>query len=232
MFRHDFSPHDEHHPHDEYHPHDEHEAHDEHGRPGSGPRRGGRGGFGPPPGFGPRGGFGPGPGFRPGPGPGFRPGPGYGPGGPRRRGRGNVRAAILALLREEPRHGYSIMTELGARSGGVWRPSPGSVYPLLQQLQDEGLVVSTDADGRKVFDLTEAGRQHVEAHAEELHEPWHAGDRGPRATVQSLMHEIGALHAAVEQFARVADDEQAARAQAVLASARRNLYRILAGEDD
>jgi DNA-binding PadR family transcriptional regulator len=199
---------------------------------GPGPRRGPRGfgqrgGFGPP-GFGPRGGF------APGPGPGFRPGPGFGPGGPGghgRRGRGNVRAAILALLREEPRHGYSIMTELAARSGGVWRPSPGSVYPVLQQLQDEGLVASTDADGRKVFDLTEAGREHVEEHAEELHEPWHAGDRGPRAAVQSLMHETGALHAAVEQIARVADDEQAAKAQAVLESARRSLYRILAGDE-
>src|ERR671938_883491 len=102
------------------------------------------------PGFGPGGpGFGPGgPGFGPG-GPG---GPGFGPGGPGpwhrghggrgRRGRGNVRAAILALLAEEPRHGYAVMTELTERSGGLWRPSPGSVYPVLQQLQDEGLVVA------------------------------------------------------------------------------------------
>jgi DNA-binding PadR family transcriptional regulator len=216
-----------------------------HGRgfgPGFGPAFAAQG-----PGFGPGGpGFGPGgPGFGPG-GPGFGPGgpggAGFGPGGPRfgprfghggrgRRGRGNVRAAILALLSEEPRHGYSIMTELAARSGGVWRPSPGSVYPVLQQLQDEGLVTSTDADGRKVFDLTEAGRRHVEEHADELHEPWHAGDRGPRAAVQSLLHETGALHAAVEQIARVADDEQAAKAQAVLESARRSLYRILAGDE-
>src|SRR6185312_792790 len=101
-----------------------------------------------------------GPGFGPG-GPGFGPGgPGFGPGGPGpwhrghggrgRRGRGNVRAAILALLAEEPRHGYAVMTELSARSGGLWRPSPGSVYPVLQQLQDEGLVTSTDQDGRRV----------------------------------------------------------------------------------
>jgi hypothetical protein len=88
-----------------------------------------------------------------------------------------------------------------------------------------------DADGRKVFDLTPEGRRHVEEHAGELHEPWHPGDRGPRAAVQSLMHEIGALHAAVEQVARVADDEQAAAAQAVLASARRRLYGILAGDE-
>src|ERR671939_154184 len=99
---------------------------------------------------------------------------GFGPGGPGgwghagrhggrgRRGRGNVRAAILALLAEETRHGYAIMTELAARSGGLWRPSPGSVYPVLQQLQDEGLVASRDADGRKVFDLTDAGRQYVQ----------------------------------------------------------------------
>jgi DNA-binding PadR family transcriptional regulator len=63
-------------------------------------------------------------------------------------GRGNVRAAILALLAEEPRHGYAIMTELAERSGGLWRPSPGSVYPVLQQLQDEGLVSVEEPDGR------------------------------------------------------------------------------------
>ena len=182
----------------------------------------GRRGFGP--GFGPGGlGFGPG-------GPG-----GHGPwhrghGGRGRRGRGNVRAAILALLAEEPRHGYSIMTELAARSGGLWRPSPGSVYPVLQQLQDEGLVRSDDADSRKVFELTDAGRRYVEEHADELQEPWQVADQGPRARVQSLMQATAALGAAVEQVARLSDDEQATQALAVLEDARRAMYRILAGD--
>ena len=214
------------------------------GRHAFGPRGGfGPGGAGFGPGFGPGGaGFGPGgPGFGPG-GPGFGPGgPGFGPGfGPRgwrghggrgRRGRGNVRAAVLALLAEEPRHGYSIMNELGERSGGLWRPSPGSVYPVLQQLQDEGLVTSTDADGRKVFDLTAEGRRYVEEHADELREPWQVAEHGPRERVQGLMHSSMALAAAVQQVARLGNDEQAAQALAVLDEARRTIYRILADDD-
>jgi DNA-binding PadR family transcriptional regulator len=141
-----------------------------------------------------------------------------------------VRAAILALLAEEPRHGYAIMTELAERSGGLWRPSPGSVYPVLQQLQDEGLVTSTDANGRKVFDLTAEGRRYVEEHAEELREPWQVAEHGPRERVQGLMQGSMALAMAVQQVARLADDEQAAQAVAVLEEARRAMYRILAGD--
>src|SRR4051812_324870 len=213
---------------------------------GFGPRAasGGRRGFGPGgpggPGFGPGGfgpgGFGPG-GFGPGGpgGPGFGPG-GFGPGGPRgwhgrgRRGRGNGRAAIPAPPAREPRHGYAVMTELAERSGGLWRPSPGSVYPVLQQLQDEGLVTSSDSEGRKVFALTDAGRRYVEERADELREPWQVADHGPRARVQSLMGASMALAAAVQQVARLADDEQAAQALAVLEDARRSMYRILAGD--
>ena len=141
-----------------------------------------------------------------------------------------MRAAILALLAEEPRHGYAVMTELAERSGGLWRPSPGSVYPVLQQLQDEGLVVSSDSEGRKVFALTDAGRRYVEEHADELREPWQVADHGPRARVQSLMGASMSLAAAVQQVARLADDEQAAQALAVLEGARRSMYRILAGD--
>ena len=203
----------------------DHGHHGHHGRRGRfGP--GGPGGFG---------GFGPGRGFGPG-GPGFGPGgPGSGPGGPggpwRRRGRrGNVRAAILALLAEEPRHGYAVMTELAERSGGLWRPSPGSVYPVLSQLQDEGLVSADDVEGRKVFALTEAGRAHVAENAEALREPWVvAGDR-PRARVQQLMQGMVGLGAAVEQVARLGDDAQTGRALAALDEARRAMYRILAGD--
>ncbi len=193
---------------------------------GNGPRGFGPGGPGGPGGFGP-GRFGPG-GFGPG---GF--GRGFGPGGPGgpgrgRRGRGNVRAAVLALLAEEPRHGYSIMIELTERSGGLWKPSPGSVYPVLQQLQDEGLVSVAEADGRRVFTLTDAGRTYVTDHADELREPWNVGDHGPRQRVKGLMHAAGALAVAVEQVARLSDDAQAAKALAVLEEARKAMYRILA----
>src|SRR6202035_4023050 len=103
-----------------------------------------------------------------GPGPfGFGRGGGPGGGGPRGRGRrarrGDIRTASLLLLAEEPRNGYQIMQEVQERSDGVWRPSPGSVYPALQQLEDEGLIRSSESGGGtgKVFELTEAGRAHV-----------------------------------------------------------------------
>jgi DNA-binding PadR family transcriptional regulator len=123
------------------------------------------------------------------------------------------------------------MNELGERSGGLWRPSPGSVYPVLQQLQDEGLVTSTDRDGRKVFDLTDEGRRYVEEHADELREPWQVAEHGPRERFQGLMRSSIALAAAVQQVARLGNDEQAAQALAVLDEARRTIYRILADDD-
>src|SRR3954469_9912376 len=98
-------------------------------------------------------------------------GPGFGPGGPRAR-RGDVRAAILALLAEEPRNGYQLMQEIGERTQGVWRPSPGAVYPALAQLEDEGLVRAEEVDGGRVFTLTDTGRQHVEDNADAIGKPW------------------------------------------------------------
>src|SRR5436305_1626298 len=114
---------------------------------------------------------GPGPGFRAGWGD-FGPGPMFGPGGPGRGGwrghggkarRGDIRTAALLLLAEEPRNGYAIMQEIEERSNGVWRPSPGSVYPALAQLEDEGLIRSEEADGRKQFAITDAGREQLAA---------------------------------------------------------------------
>src|SRR5437870_11482793 len=104
-------------------------------------------------------GFGPGSGFgyeR------FAPGGSFGRARGRRARRGDIRAAALLLLAEEPRNGYQLMQEIEERSGGVWRPSPGSVYPALAQLEDEGLVRSIEQDGRKLFELTDTGRAHVE----------------------------------------------------------------------
>src|SRR5438128_12124350 len=106
---------------------------------------------------------------------GFAP-PGYGPGGSfgrgRRARRGDIRTAALLLLAEEPRNGYQIMQEVEERSGGVWRPSPGSVYPALAQLEDEGLIRSEESDGRKLFVLTDAGRAHVEERDPSKPAPW------------------------------------------------------------
>lgn len=220
------------------------------GRPDVGP---GGPGFGPA-GGGPEGeGSGPGGGFGPGPvGPGFGPGgrglgmrmgfgPGFGPGGPgdpgfrprghRRRMRGDVRSAVLALLAEEPRHGYAIMSEITERSAGVWRPSPGSVYPVLQQLQDEGLVTVAESEGRRVFSLTDTGRAYVEEHRAAIGRPWESADPGRGPRTRALAEGMAALAAAVHQVAGFADDAQAARAAAALEETRRIMYRILAGDD-
>src|ERR1700722_2023364 len=104
---------------------------------------------------------------------GWWPGPPAPPRGPK-AGRGDVRAAILALLREGPRNGYQIMSEIEERSGGAWRPSPGAVYPALQLLADEGLIAGEESGSRRTFSLTEAGRQHIEEDPERARPAWEA----------------------------------------------------------
>src|SRR3954452_9430429 len=102
-------------------------------------------------------------------------GPGFGgpPFGPRRRRpRGDVRAAMLLVLADEPLSGYALMQEIESRSEGVWRPSPGSVYPVLAQLEDEGLIRAEEHDGRKRFVLTDDGKAFVDEHRDELGQPW------------------------------------------------------------
>src|SRR3954447_11750697 len=98
-------------------------------------------------------------------------GPGFGR-GRRRMRRGDVRAALLVLLDEEPRNGYGLIQEIERRSDGAWRPSPGSVYPALAQLEDEALVRPEDEGSGKRFALTDEGRAHVTEHREKLGEPW------------------------------------------------------------
>jgi DNA-binding PadR family transcriptional regulator len=138
-----------------------------------------------------------------------------------------VRAAVLALLAERAMHGYEMIKEIGARSGGFWRPSPGSVYPTLQLLADEGLVESEDKPGgRKLFSLTEDGR--AEAEKTQDSPPWESvmGDVDPREV--TLRQEMGQLSAAVMQVSTAASTDQKQRAARILAQARRDLYDILA----
>jgi DNA-binding PadR family transcriptional regulator len=155
---------------------------------------------------------------------------GWGGRGPRAR-RGDVRLALLALLAEEPRNGYALMQEIEQRSEGRWRPSPGSVYPALQQLEDEGLVRADDTAGRRAFSLTEEGRAHVEANEASVAAVWEAvrGDQDdPRFELRS---QLGQLGAAVHQVALAGGEAQVAEAKRVLAEARRTLYRLLADEE-
>src|SRR3954469_20954961 len=125
-------------------------------------------------------------------------GPGFGmPGGPfgrrRRMRRGDVRAALLLLLAEEPRNGYGLMQEIERRSDGVWRPSPGSVYPALSQLEDEDLVRATETEGRKSFELTDEGTAHVEANRERFGTPWETVGEGASDELHELRHTAQAL---------------------------------------
>jgi DNA-binding PadR family transcriptional regulator len=140
-----------------------------------------------------------------------------------------VRLALLMLLAEEPRNGYGLMQTIEERSGGRWRPSPGSVYPALSQLEDEGFVRAVSQESGRTFEITDAGRAHL-AERDDATAPWEAGD-GPGA---SRFHELRTLvpgiAQALWQVAQVGDDEQWTRATEALDETRRTLYRILADE--
>ncbi len=180
------------------------------------------------------------PGRPPGFGPGFPPGfgPGFGFGGPRgRRGgrrtsRGDIRLAVLALLAEQPRHGYEIIQEIAERSGGNWRPSPGSVYPTLMQLRDEGLVLvekpeGEARDGKRVSRLTEAGTDYVMEHRAEIDAVWASAEADDNDEVP-LWTELRAVHAAAQQVFGAGTPEQVTAATTALTEARKTIYRLLA----
>jgi len=185
------------------------------GRKGPGPWGGGFGG--------PWGGWWPGP---PGPPPGWARGP--------KAGRGDVRAAILALLREGPRNGYQIMSEIEERSGGAWRPSPGAIYPALSQLADEGLITGEESDGRRTYRLTEAGRRYVEQNPEMARGAWESAAQQEAWQedwqLPGLLAEAARLGGGIVQIAHAGTPEQVQAAEQLLRRTRRELYRILAGE--
>ena len=162
-------------------------------------------------------------------------GRGFGRGKKRKRFQhGEVRAAVLILLDEEPMHGYQLIQEIEERSGGVWQPSPGSVYPVLQQLEDEGLVRIEQTEGRKVANLTEAGRTYIEDKRAELEAAWNTGSANvdERVTeIRNLFALYKQIAAAAKQLARVGTVRQIAEAKNLLNDTRRRLYLILAEED-
>jgi DNA-binding PadR family transcriptional regulator len=152
--------------------------------------------------------------------------------GPRAR-RGDVRAAALALLSEEPMNGYQIIQAIGERSDGVWRPSPGSVYPALQQLEDEGLIRSDVGEGgRRAFQLTDEGRAYVEAHPDEVREPWDAVAGSVGDSAIEMRRLVGQVGMAAFQVVSAGTESQAAQARQVLTDARKALYRLLAADDE
>jgi DNA-binding PadR family transcriptional regulator len=157
-------------------------------------------------------------------------GPGGFPRGPRAR-RGDVRAAALLLLAEEPRNGYQLMQEIEQRSGGVWRPSPGSVYPALAQLEDEGLVQVEERDGRRTYVLTDAGRAYVEERRDDLVAPWEEMSESVDDDVASLFKEMRQVGMAAGQIGHMGSPHQITEARSVLANARRALYSLLAEDE-
>jgi DNA-binding PadR family transcriptional regulator len=149
----------------------------------------------------------------------------------RRTRRGDVRAAVLALLAEEPRNGYQLMQELERRSGGAWRPSPGSIYPALQLLEDEGLVRAEESGGGRTFTLTDRGRAWVKEHADEVAAPWDAAREAAGEELVSLLGLARQVGVAAAQVAHAGTPAHLAEARKVLQEARRALYRILAEDE-
>jgi DNA-binding PadR family transcriptional regulator len=165
-----------------------------------------------------RGGFGP-----------FFAGPGGFPRGPRAR-RGDVRAAALLLLAEGPLNGYQIMQEIESRSDGVWRPSPGSVYPALAQLEDEGLIRMEEAGDRRTYVLTDAGRVEVDERRGPG-APWEQMTGSVDDDVGALFREMRRVGMAAGQLAHLGTADQLEKARGVLAEARRALYALLAEDE-
>ena len=161
---------------------------------------------------------------------------------PRTRGprvkRGDVRSAILDVLHaavkwEEPINGYQVIQQIGERSNDAWRPSPGSVYPTIQQLQDEGLVEADDERGRRTIRLTAEGVRYCEEHADELAAVWTPFERGARdegegVEFADLKPEIGQVMGAIWQIATSGSTQQRRAAVDILVDTRRRLYGVLA----
>ncbi len=145
--------------------------------------------------------------------------------------RGDVRAAALALLAEEPMHGYQIIQEISRRSHGIWRPSPGSVYPALQLLEDEGLVRVGEQGGRKTYELTDEGRAYVDEHPDEVSAPWEAVSGSIPTGAFEAKAQLAQIAMAYMQVVQSGDQALIERAGQQLAETRRALYRLLAEEE-
>ena len=144
--------------------------------------------------------------------------------------RGDVRAAILDILATGPMNGYQVIQQVADRTQGVWKPSPGSVYPTIQQLEDEGLVEGTTSEGRRLLQLTDTGRAYVAEHLEEMAETWRPFDEPGEATEQTtdLKPVIGQVMSAVWQVVTSGTRQQQAEAAEILSETRRRLYTLLA----
>jgi DNA-binding PadR family transcriptional regulator len=142
--------------------------------------------------------------------------------------RGDIRTALLGVLAEGPGHGYDLMRRLEEKSGGAWRPSAGSVYPTLQQLEDEGLVTPAESDGKRVYTLTDAGTGEAERRAAEGGADAWWNDRSGSVHPGHLFRAIGALGLAAKQVVRAGTAEQLGAAVDIVDRARKEIYGLLA----
>jgi DNA-binding PadR family transcriptional regulator len=141
--------------------------------------------------------------------------------------RGGTQTAILALLAEQPMHGYQIIQELATRSGGAWTPGAGTVYPALEQLEAQGLITGEQQDDKRVYSITEKGREMAQRHEARGNAPWDdaADASGPRV---DLGKSVFALMNAAQQVGRTGSDEQVSKAVELLDQVRKQIYLILA----
>jgi DNA-binding PadR family transcriptional regulator len=154
----------------------------------------------------------------------------FGAGWGRRSRRGDVRAAVIVLLEEGPRNGYQLIQEIETRSNGVWRPSPGSIYPVLSQLEDERLIEAAEGSSGRVFQLTSAGRAALEEQRSALGKPWEAAAAETSEPRFALMRATKQLIVAVRSLREAGTDQQVQLATDALSEARRKIYQLLAEE--
>lgn len=142
--------------------------------------------------------------------------------------RGDIRTAVLAILAEGPGHGYEVMQRLEEKTNGGWRPSPGSVYPTLQLLEDEGLARSVESDGKRVYEITDTGRKEATRRIDEAGgTPWDLAGRGD-SQFGTARESMGQLFLAMKQVGATGDPQQVERAVDILKRARKEIYAMLA----
>ena len=144
--------------------------------------------------------------------------------------RGDVRAAALLLLAEAPSNGYQLMREIESRSGGAWRPSPGSMYPALARLERERLVRVEEQAGRRTLALSDAGRAYVEERRDALGSPWEEMRRAVADEVSVLFEELERLAIAIALIGEVGRTDQVVEALNFLADLPSALYALLADD--
>jgi DNA-binding PadR family transcriptional regulator len=165
-------------------------------------------------------------------------GHGFGPGRGRVFGKGDLKYVILDLLKDQPSHGYEVMRTLEERFRGLYSPSPGSVYPTLQMLEDLGYVVATQQDGKKVYEITSEGRGFLEENRRLVENIWGRVGGGWDPEVAAGLHEmkhemmgLGRLFGREMHEGRL-DKEKLRRIREVVARSAREIEEILEDRGD